>query len=185
MSSMFKVTLFFILFILQGSAIAQEDPLTEAVLDKNIYEEVGENHIHQKKEETLDKAIEKIKADDIRNFKEAIAKEAVKEDDIIDEVKELNGKIIEYNYGEDIYRIEFKEGGRLKWECVAGEEKGRAAFEEYVITKINDQSFFISWVEEEGTIVSQIIDLEEMKVNTYFVISENIIPIKGTLKFVE
>lgn len=76
----------------------------------------------------------------------------------------LVGKTIEYRYGESVYHVTIDSDSTLHWEAVAGDEKGVKASETYVAEFVAPQKYFITWGEENGIGVSQILDFEKEKV---------------------
>lgn len=74
---------------------------------------------------------------------------------------DLIGKTIEYRYGESVYLVTIDSDSTLHWEAVAGDEKGVKAEETYVAEIIAPQRLFITWGEENGIGVSQVLDFEK------------------------
>lgn len=81
-----------------------------------------------------------------------------------DQPMSLVGKTIEYRYGESVYHVTIDSDSTLYWEAVAGDEKGVKANETYVAEFVAPQQYFITWGEENGIGVSQILDFENGKV---------------------
>lgn len=94
----------------------------------------------------------------------------------------LTGKKVEYNYGDYIYHLDFISEDQLRWECVEGDEKGKSDTEKYATQRLNDHTFFLSWVEADGLGVSQVLNMKDMKINCYLKIDKDIIPLSGTVK---
>ncbi|MGS2765169.1 phenolic acid decarboxylase [Sinomicrobium sp. M5D2P9] len=94
----------------------------------------------------------------------------------------LSGKTLEYNYGDNVYEVNFKPENQLHWKCVKGEEKGREADETYSMHRLNSYTFFISWIEQDGLGVSQVINLKDNTVNSFLRIDKEIIPLTGTIR---
>ena len=101
---------------------------------------------------------------------------------ILENVISLSGKNLEYNYGDYIYQINFKSENKLHWKCLKGDEKGEEAVETYSMQRLNNHTFFISWIEENGLSVSQVINLKDKKVNSFLKIEKDIIPLLGTIR---
>jgi phenolic acid decarboxylase len=99
-----------------------------------------------------------------------------------DKLVNLSGKTLEYNYGEFVYVVNFKSDKELHWKCVKGAEKGREANENYTIQRLNTNSLFVSWVEQDGLGVSQVINLKNYTVNCFLKIDKEIIPLSGTIR---
>lgn len=79
----------------------------------------------------------------------------------------LVGKTIEYRYGESVYHVTIDSDSTLHWEAVAGDETGVKANETYVAEWIEPQKLFISWGEENGIGVSQLLNFEKGKVHNH------------------
>lgn len=94
----------------------------------------------------------------------------------------LTDKTVEYNYGDIVYHVTFKPDNQLRWQCVQGDEQGKAADENYAVHQLNDTTFFITWVEQDGTGVSQVADFTQNKVECFLYIGKDIIPLSGTLR---
>lgn len=77
-------------------------------------------------------------------------------------------KTIEYKYGENIYHVTFDSHEILHWEAMAGDEKGVKANEKYK-AEIIDGKLFITWSEENGIGVSQILDFERGVVHNHLI----------------
>lgn len=93
----------------------------------------------------------------------------------------LVGKTIEYKYVEDIYLVKIDTDSTLHWWANSGAEKGIKAFEKYKSEMI-DNKLFISWEEENGIGVSQILDFEKGIVHNHILKDRNINIGKGTIK---
>ncbi len=102
--------------------------------------------------------------------------------DSMDAAKQLVGKTYEYNYGVDTYLVHFKSDKVLHWRGIAGGDKGNQADENYRIQKISDQVFFIAWIEKSGWKVAQILDFNTMRVNCYWFLEGQLIPVNGTIR---
>ncbi len=94
----------------------------------------------------------------------------------------LEGKTLEYNYGNTIYQVSFKSSNQLHWKCIKGDELGQEADETYFTHRLNSYSFFISWVEANDIGVSQVINLNENVVNCFLKIDKEVISLSGTIK---
>ncbi len=78
--------------------------------------------------------------------------------------KELIGSTLVYQYDENIYYLTFDSDSTLHWEAITGDEKGLKANERYIAEWVDDQKLFITWGEESGTGVSQVLDFQIGKV---------------------
>ena len=99
-----------------------------------------------------------------------------------EKIVSLSGKTFEYNYGDYVYEVNFKSENMLHWKCVKGDEKGKKADETYSKQRLNNHTLFISWVEQDGLGVSQVVNLKDNTVNTFLRIDKEIIPLTGTIR---
>lgn len=97
-------------------------------------------------------------------------------------IKNIEGKSLVYDYGSYAYQLDFKSSDKLHWKCIKGDEKGKEADETYSTQRLNDATFFISWVESDGLGVSQVLNLEAMTIHCYLKIDREIIPLSGSVK---
>ena len=79
-------------------------------------------------------------------------------------IVDINGKTIEYRYGESIYHLTVDTDSTLHWEAMSGGEKGVTGDEKYIMDRLPNGEIFITWGEENGTGVSQVLDFENGKV---------------------
>jgi len=79
----------------------------------------------------------------------------------------LIGKTVEYRYGESVYHVTFDSDSTLHWEAMAGNETGVKASETYVSEWIDSQKLFVTWGEENGIGVSQLLNFETGKVQNH------------------
>lgn len=88
-----------------------------------------------------------------------------------------------YQYdGGSVYRVTVKEGKSMSWLCIKGDEKGSHGTETPDRFTVADKVYFASWVEKTGINVTQVINLNTMKVYSTiidgkerYVISGNIV----------
>lgn len=80
---------------------------------------------------------------------------------------ELIGRTVEYRYGEHVYHVTFDSDSTLHWEAVSGDEAGVRANETYVAEWLSPQVLFITWGEENGVGVSQVLDFTQGKVRNH------------------
>ena len=104
--------------------------------------------------------------------------ETIKNESVI----QLKGKVLKYDYGDDVYRLNFISENQLHWKCLKGDEKGAKANETYATQQLNDHTFFVSWIEENGLGVSQVLNLKKNTVNTFLKIDKEIITLTGTIQ---
>ncbi|WP_445455162.1 MoaF-related domain-containing protein [Flavobacterium sp. HNIBRBA15423] len=98
------------------------------------------------------------------------------------EIDSLSGKTLEYNYGDNMYVVNFKSEKELHWKCIKGDEKGKEAIETYLTLRLDNHTLFISWVENDGLGVSQVINLKNNTVKTFLKIDREIIPLTATIR---
>ncbi len=75
--------------------------------------------------------------------------------------EDLIGKTIEYRYGESIYHVTIDSDSTMHWKAMAGDEKGTLENETYVIASVDDSKLFITWGEENGIGVAQVLDFKK------------------------
>ena len=99
------------------------------------------------------------------------------------DVFQLTGHRFKYIYKTGAeYVIFFKDEHTLHWEAVAGPDKGRSAIEIYDSIQIEPNVHFISWLEADGTVVSQVVDYKQMHVYTSLAIDGNRVFLEGKLR---
>lgn len=97
-------------------------------------------------------------------------------------VTQLAGQRFEYTYENGIaYTISFECEQTLRWEAVAGPDAGESAIEMYDSVEVAPNIYFITWLEENGTVVSQVADYNQMIVYTSLACDGNRILLKGKL----
>lgn len=88
-----------------------------------------------------------------------------------------------YQYdGGNVYRVTVKEAKSMSWLCIKGDEKGAHGVETPERFTVADKVYFTTWVEKTGINVTQVINLNTMKVYSTiidgkqrYVISGNIV----------
>ncbi len=96
---------------------------------------------------------------------------------------DLITKTIEYQYGESIYHVTMDSDHTLHWEAIAGEEKGIKATETYKAEMIGKNLAFITWSEENGIGVSQVLDFGKGIVYNHLIKGRDISIGKGKIRF--
>lgn len=114
--------------------------------------------------------------------KETVSKTSNSNEISNDKPINLSGKTLEYNYGEYVYVVNFKSAKELHWKCVKGAENGKEAVETYSTQRLNNDSLFISWVEQDGTGVSQVINLKNYTIACFLKIDKETLPLSGTIR---
>ena len=61
----------------------------------------------------------------------------------------------------------------LRWKAAAGPAAGQSGTEEIMAAEVAPEIFFISWIEESGMTLSQVLDLKEMRVMSYITMDMN------------
>lgn len=74
---------------------------------------------------------------------------------------EIIGKTLVYQYGKSIYHVTIDNESEMHWEAMSGDEKGHKAEETYKMDRLDDQTIFITWGEENGIGVSQVLDFKK------------------------
>ncbi len=62
---------------------------------------------------------------------------------------------------------DYRAADEMMWEALSGPSKGRQGTEKIHALEVAPNVFFISWLEKSGTTVSQILDLNKMKVKAF------------------
>lgn len=67
------------------------------------------------------------------------------------------------------FHMKYEEEGKLRWEAIGEIEEGelREEVEFYDAYEIQKNLYFVSWIEESGFTVSQILDFDNRKVYAY------------------
>lgn len=97
----------------------------------------------------------------------------------------LIGKTIEYRYGESVYHVTIDSDSTLHWEAMAGDETGVKANETYVAEWIEPQKLFVSWGEENGIGVSQLLDFKKGKVHNHLLRGREASKGDGDIRIIE
>ena|SRR6218665_2869715 len=84
------------------------------------------------------------------------------------------GQTYIYDYGDARYEVKCLTDSTLHWECVFGEEKGRQETDRYYQKELEGNSVFVTWAEADGIGVSQVIDFNKNKVQSYLLIDKKI-----------
>ncbi|WP_029146600.1 MoaF C-terminal domain-containing protein [Methylophilus sp. 5] len=70
-----------------------------------------------------------------------------------------------YQYeGAGVYRVTVKDAKSMTWLCIDGPEKGANGVETPDRFKVANKVYFASWVEKTGINVTQVVNLNTMKV---------------------
>lgn len=104
---------------------------------------------------------------------------------IVIKPEDLIGKTIEYRYGESIYHVTIDSDSTLHWEAMAGDEKGTRENETYVIASIDDSKVFITWGEENGIGVAQVLDFEKGLVYNHLLRGRDVTAGEGEIKVLD
>lgn len=99
--------------------------------------------------------------------------------------KDLIGKTIEYRYGESVYHVTIDSDSTMHWEAVAGDEKGALENETYVIAAVDDSKLFITWGEENGIGVAQVLDFKKGIVYNHLLRGRAVSAGEGEIKILE
>jgi phenolic acid decarboxylase len=84
------------------------------------------------------------------------------------------GQTYVYDYGDARYEVKCLTDTTLRWECVFGEEKGRQETDRYYQKELDGNAVFVTWAEVDGIGVSQVIDFNKNKVQSYLLIDKKI-----------
>lgn len=97
----------------------------------------------------------------------------------------LLGRTLEYQYGEHIYQVTFDTDSTLHWEAVEGDEIGLKAEEVYFSEWIDRDKLFITWGEENGPGVSQILDFGKGRVHNHLLFGREVRAGLGSIRLLE
>lgn len=102
-----------------------------------------------------------------------------------DDRVELIHRTLEYQYDENIYHLTFDTDSTLHWEAMRGNEKGLKGYEVYVADWISNDQLFISWGEESGTGISQVLDFKKGKVFNHLLFGRELYAGEGSIKLLD
>ncbi|MDB6078395.1 MAG: hypothetical protein JWO82_2142 [Akkermansiaceae bacterium] len=80
------------------------------------------------------------------------------------------GKFVHTFKDGSTYDVTVQEDGKLTWECTAGEAKGNKGEGAPDLFKVADDTYFITWVEKSGTVISDVINFKAMTIYSTIVI---------------
>ena len=87
-----------------------------------------------------------------------------------------------YRYeGGLVYELNFDSDTKLRWRCLEGDDKGHAGSEESLRVAIRPGVHFLSWVEKDGLVVTQVIDYDAGTVNCVLVVEGKRIVLQGSV----
>lgn len=93
---------------------------------------------------------------------------------------------IAYEYDDDnLYHLTFDTDSTLHWEAMSGSEKGVKGNEQYIAEWVSPTKLFITWGEETGTGVSQILDFEKGIVYNHLLFGREFYAGKGTITLLD
>jgi phenolic acid decarboxylase len=95
------------------------------------------------------------------------------------------GRTLEYQYGEHLYHVTFDTDSTLHWEAIQGDEIGIKAEEVYIAEWIDQDKLFITWGEENGTGVSQLLDFGKGKVHNHLLFGREVRAGLGSIRWVD
>ena len=113
-----------------------------------------------------------------QNTDESAESSVIKPEDLI-------GKTMEYRYGESIYHVTIDSDSTLHWEAMAGDEKGLRENETYVIASLDDSKVFITWGEENGIGVAQVLDFKKGLVYNHLLRGRTVTAGEGEIKVLD
>lgn len=93
----------------------------------------------------------------------------------------LNGQFFYQYEGGSVYRVVVNDAKLMRWTCIQGPEKGASGTEHPDRFKIADNIYFASWVEKTGTNVTQVLNLNTMKVYSTITDGKERYVISGTI----
>lgn len=129
-------------FVAQYINLAEQKVNTYLVIDEEVIKLYG--HIKDK------------------NSKQPLESEVLLE--LNTDSKPLVGKNLIYNYDADIYHVAFKSESTLNWRI-----EDVQADEVFYNQLLDENKYFLIWVEDNGSLVSQVLNLNNMNVVTVLV----------------
>jgi hypothetical protein len=98
------------------------------------------------------------------------------------DITKLAGQRVEQIYENGVtFLISFQCDRTLRWEAVAGPDAGQVAIRLYDSVQIAPNIYFITWLEEGGTVISQVADYNQMIVYTSLTCDGNQLLLKGKM----
>jgi phenolic acid decarboxylase len=74
--------------------------------------------------------------------------------------------IIRYESGLEV-KAHYKSGAELNWEALTGPSKGASGNETIYSSEVAPNVFFISWLENNGVSVSNVLDLNDRRMTAF------------------
>ncbi|MFH6603893.1 MoaF-related domain-containing protein [Maribacter algicola] len=102
-----------------------------------------------------------------------------------DDTVELIHRTLEYRYDENVYHLTFDTDSTLHWQAMKGDETGLKGNEVYIAEWISGDKLFITWGEESGTGVSQVLDFKKGKVHNHLLFGRELYAGEGTFKILD
>ena len=93
----------------------------------------------------------------------------------------FSGRFLYQYDGGSVYRVVVNDQKLMTWTCIQGPEKGASGIEHPDRFKIADKIYFASWVEKTGTNVTQVLNLNTMKVYSTITEGKERYVISGTI----
>lgn len=98
------------------------------------------------------------------------------------DIIKLPGQRVEQVYDNGVaYRISFQCNRTLRCEALAGPEAGHVAIRLYDSVQIAPNIYFITWLEEDDSVISQVLDYNRMIVYTSLACDGNQILLQGKM----
>lgn len=80
----------------------------------------------------------------------------------------LIGKKLRFDYDSGLQVIgHYSESTEVTWEALTGPAKGTTGRESVNMAEVAPNIFFVNWVEESGTTVSQVLDLDRSRATAF------------------
>ena len=102
-----------------------------------------------------------------------------------DDKVELINRTLEYQYDENVYHLTFDTDSTLHWQAMKGNEAGLKGKEIYIAEWISNDKLFITWGEETGTGVSQVLDFKKGKVFNHLLFGRELYAGEGSIKILD
>ncbi len=102
------------------------------------------------------------------------------------ELKDLIGNTYEFKYLKSSYNIRIQSDSTIYWKLVGGNmEDGSEGSNKYIHSQINDNILFISWIEDSGLELYNVLNFEDHTLTTHGNMNGQMFVNQGTFRPVE
>ncbi len=79
----------------------------------------------------------------------------------------LVGKKLKITYPDFTAEVNYLSDTALHWKTISNNGEISEGDEEIVMKRLRDDLYFVNWIEQDGLTISQVVDLEEKKVEVF------------------